>query len=117
MAHEEYFITRPGDPVVVVAPSGAGQDRSREILSELIFVGADATVVSDIEPPRAAAGPLRLAAGAPEELSPVLAALPLAQLGFHLARQAGKRSYNFPDQPTKDEHYDTIHRATRGDPA
>jgi sugar/nucleoside kinase (ribokinase family)/fructoselysine-6-P-deglycase FrlB-like protein len=116
-AHEQYFITRPGDPVIVVAPSGAAQDRAWEILSELHFIQADATVVSDIDPPGSAAGHLRLATGAPEELTPVLAALPLAQLGFHLARLAGKRSYNFPDQQTKDEHYETIHRATRGVPA
>jgi glucosamine--fructose-6-phosphate aminotransferase (isomerizing) len=115
-AHEEYFITRAGDPVVVVAPTGAGRDRAWEILSELQFVGADATVVSDIEPP-GLAGHLRLATGAPEEFSPVLAALPLAQLGFHLARQAGKRSYNFPSEEAKAEHYDTIHRATLGEPA
>jgi len=115
-AHEEYFITRPGDPVVVVAPAGAARDRAWEILSELEFIGADATVVSDVEPPGGAAF-LRLASGAPEELSPVLAALPLAQLGFHLARQAGKRSYNFPSEQARDEHYDTIHRATLGEPA
>jgi sugar/nucleoside kinase (ribokinase family)/fructoselysine-6-P-deglycase FrlB-like protein len=115
-AHEEYFITRPGDPVVVVAPAGAARDRAWEILSELEFIRADATVVSDVEPP-GQVGFLRLAAGAPEELSPVLAALPLAQLGFHLARQAGKRSYNFPSEQAKDEHYATIHRATLGEPA
>ncbi|HEV2260020.1 MAG TPA: PfkB family carbohydrate kinase [Streptosporangiaceae bacterium] len=115
-AHEEYFITRPGDPVVVVAPAGAARDRAWEILSELEFIRADATVVSDVEPP-GQAGFLRLAAGAPEELSPVLAALPLAQLGFHLARQAGKRSYNFPSEQARDEHYATIHRATLGEPA
>jgi len=115
-AHEEYFITRAGDPVVVVAPSGAGLDRAWEILAELQFAGADACVVSDVEPP-GPAGHLRLAAGAPEELSPVLAALPLAQLGFHLARQAGKRSYNFPSEQARAEHYDTIHRATLGEPA
>ena len=115
-AHEEYFITRPGDPVVVVAPAGAARDRAWEILAELEFIRADATVVSDVEPP-GQAGFLRLAAGAPEELSPVLAALPLAQLGFHLARQAGKRSYNFPSEQAKDEHYATIHRATLGEPA
>jgi sugar/nucleoside kinase (ribokinase family)/fructoselysine-6-P-deglycase FrlB-like protein len=115
-AHEEYFITRPGDPVVVVAPAGAARDRAWEILSELEFIRADATVVSDVEPPGGAAF-LRLAAGAPEELSPVLAALPLAQLGFHLARQAGKRGYNFPSEQAKDEHYATIHRATMGEPA
>jgi sugar/nucleoside kinase (ribokinase family)/fructoselysine-6-P-deglycase FrlB-like protein len=115
-AHEEYFITRAGDPVVVVAPTGAGLDRAWEILSELQFVGADACVVSDIEPP-GPAGHLRLATGAPEELSPVLGALPLAQLGFHLARQAGKRSYNFPSAEARAEHYDTIHRATLGEPS
>jgi sugar/nucleoside kinase (ribokinase family)/fructoselysine-6-P-deglycase FrlB-like protein len=115
-AHEEYFITRPGDPVVVIAPAGAARDRAWEILSELEFIRADATVVSDVEPP-GQAGFLRLAAGAPEELSPVLAALPLAQLGFHLARQAGKRSYNFPSERARDEHYATIHRATLGEPA
>jgi sugar/nucleoside kinase (ribokinase family)/fructoselysine-6-P-deglycase FrlB-like protein len=115
-AHEEYFITRPGDPVVLVAPAGAAHDRAGEILSELQFVRADATVISDTEPP-GRAGHLRLAAGAPEELSPVLAALPLAQLGFHLARQTGKRSYNFPSPQARDEHYDTIHRATLGEPA
>ena len=115
-AHEEYFITRPGDPVIVVAPAGAARDRAWEILSELEFIRADATVVSDVEPPGRVAC-LRLAAGAPEELSPVLAALPLAQVGFHLARLAGKRSYNFPSEQAKDEHYATIHRTTLGDPA
>ena len=39
------------------------------------------------------------------------------QLGFHLARQTGKRSYNFPSPQARDEHYDTIHRATLGEPA
>jgi len=115
-AHEEYFITRAGDPVVVVAPAGAAHDRAGEILSELSFLGADVTVISDVEPP----GPtthLRLPVGVPEELSPVLTALPLAQLGFHLARRAGKRSYNFPSEQAKNEHYATIHRATMGEPA
>jgi glucosamine--fructose-6-phosphate aminotransferase (isomerizing) len=115
-AHEEYFITRPGDPVVVVAPAGASRDRAWEILAELEFIRADATVVSDVEPPGRSEY-LRLAAGAPEELSPVLAALPLAQLGFHLARLAGKRSYNFASEMARDEHYATIHRATLGEPA
>lgn len=115
-AHEEYFITRPADPVIVIAPTGAAQDRAWEILSELQFICADATVVSDVEPP-GRAGHLRLATGVPEELSPVLAALPLAQLGFHLARQTGKHSYNFPSERARNEHYATIHRVTLGEPA
>ena len=41
-AHEEYFVTTPGDPVVLVNPSAPRHDRGLEILSELRYVGADA---------------------------------------------------------------------------
>jgi len=119
-AHEEYFVTGAGDPVVLVNPSGAGHDRGQEILSELAFVGARPIVISDSPPdrePQADGLLLPLADGVPEELSPVTACLPLALVGFHLARLAGKRSYNFASEAAKDEHYDTIHRVTVGEPA
>jgi sugar/nucleoside kinase (ribokinase family)/fructoselysine-6-P-deglycase FrlB-like protein len=118
-AHEEYFVTRPGDPVVLVNPVGAGHDRGLEILSELRFVGATPVVVSDDEPDGRAPEErwLPLASGVPEELSPVTAALPLSLVGFHLAELVGKRSYNFPSEEARTEHYDTIHRATIGEPA
>ena len=101
---------------MLIAPSGAATDRAGEIAAELAFVQADVTVVADAEPPGHAVH-LRLASGAPEEFSPVLAALPLAQAGFHLARLTGKRSYNFPSERAKQEHYATIHRVTVGEPA
>jgi len=120
-AHEEYFVTSAGDPVVLINPSGASHDRGLEILSELAFIGARPIVISDSpQAPGASPGsPLLLAtaSGVPEELSPVTACLPLALVGFHLARTAGKRSYNFPSAAAKDEHYDTIHRVTIGEPA
>ncbi|MGN6793701.1 MAG: PfkB family carbohydrate kinase [Streptosporangiaceae bacterium] len=120
-AHEEYFVTSPGDPVVLINPSGAGHDRGLEILSELAFIGAQPIVISD-KPPAAGTSSssgllLPTAAGVPEELSPVTTCLPLALVGFHLARMAGKRSYNFPSAAAKDEHYETIHRLTVGEPA
>ena len=46
-AHEEYFVTDAGAPVVVVSPSGAGHSRTEEILSEIAFIGARAILVSD----------------------------------------------------------------------
>ena len=115
-AHEQYFITRPGDPVVLVAPSGAATDRAAEILAEVNYVDAAPVFVSD-QPPLLPALHLPLAGGAGEELSPVLASLPLSQLGLHLMRLNGKRSYNFPDEDARREHYDTIHRVTIGEPA
>lgn len=115
-AHEAYFVTHPGDPVVLVAPSGATHDRAMEILAELLFIGAHPIVVSDVDPgPGALHVPV--AHGAEEFLSPLLTCLPLALIGFHLTRLAGKKSYNFPSDEARDEHYDTIHRAAVGEPA
>ena len=115
-AHEQYFITRPGEPVVLVAPSGASSDRAAEILSELNYIEALPVFVGDQAPPLPALL-LPVAAGIGEELSPVLASIPLSQIGLHLMRLNGKRSYNFPDDEARREHYDTIHRVTIGDPA
>jgi sugar/nucleoside kinase (ribokinase family)/fructoselysine-6-P-deglycase FrlB-like protein len=115
-AHEQYFTTQRGEPVVVVAPTGAASDRAAEIVSELTFVGATTIVVGD-QPLSAEVCHLPISANVPEELSPVLAALPLSQLGFHLARLSGKRSYNFPSEEAKKEHYETIHRVSIGEPA
>jgi fructoselysine-6-P-deglycase FrlB-like protein/sugar/nucleoside kinase (ribokinase family) len=115
-AHEQYFITRPGEPVVLVAPSGASSDRVAEILSELNYIDALPVFVGDQTPPLPALL-LPVAAGIGEELSPVLASIPLSQIGLHLMRRNRKRSYNFPDDEARREHYDTIHRVTIGDPA
>lgn len=119
-AHEEYFVTSAGDPVVLVNPSGAAHDRGVEILSELRFIGARPVVVTDQRTSHGQADDeltLPLGPDVPEELSPVTASLPLALMGFHLAELAGKQSYNFPSEAARTEHYDTIHRATMGEPA
>lgn len=119
-AHEEYFVTSAGDPVVLVNPTGAAHDRGLEILSELRFVDAMPIVVSDQPLPSGSARDvllLPLSPDVPEELSPVTSALPLALAGFHLARLGGKRSYDLPSEEARTEHYDTIHRATIGEPA
>jgi fructoselysine-6-P-deglycase FrlB-like protein len=115
-AHGEYFISGDRQPVIVVAPGGAASDRVGEILDELAFINADVTLISD-QPSLNAGNVIPLAPGLPEEFSPLLAALPLSLLAYHLARLRGKRSYNLPDPQDRKEHYDTIHRATRGEPA
>jgi fructoselysine-6-P-deglycase FrlB-like protein/sugar/nucleoside kinase (ribokinase family) len=116
-AHGEYFISGNREPVIVVAPRGAATDRVGEILAELAFINADATLISDGPPDPDASNVIDLAPGLPEEFSPLLAAVPLSLLAFHLARLRGKRSYNLPGPQDRKEHYETIHRITRGQPA
>jgi len=116
-AHGEYFISGDREPVIVVAPRGAATDRVGEILAELAFINADATLISDGPADPDESNVIYLAPGLPEEFSPLLAAVPLSLLVFHLARLRGRRSYTLPGPQDRKEHYDTIHRVTRGQPA
>jgi fructoselysine-6-P-deglycase FrlB-like protein/sugar/nucleoside kinase (ribokinase family) len=116
-AHEEYFVSGPGTPVFLVAPTGASFNRACEILSELNFIGANSVYISDKRPTVAPGAFIPLAAGLPEEFSPLLAALPLSLFAFYLSRATGQERFEFPSQEAAQEHYETIHRATQEEPA
>lgn len=116
-AHEEYFISGVNTPVMLIAPDGAAFDRANEILSELRFIGADATFISDKQPMVQPTAFLPLAPGLPEEFSPLLAALPLSLFAFHLSRASGQQQFAFASPEAAREHYETLHRATLGEPA
>lgn len=116
-AHEEYFVSGKGTPVLLVAPSGASFDRASEILSELNFIGAQSAFISDVKPANSPSAFLPLAPGLPEEISPLLAALPLSLFAFYLTRASGLERFEFPDAEAAREHYETIHRVTEGEPA
>src|SRR5712691_10111151 len=116
-AHEEYFVSGAGTPVFLIAPSGASFDRAAEILSELNFIGADAVFVSDRRPQLAPGTFIPLAAGLPEEFSPLLTALPLSLFAFYLTQMSNQERFEFPSPEAAHEHYETIHRVTQGEPA
>ena len=116
-AHEEYFVSGAGTPVFLIAPSGASFDRAAEILSELNFIGAAPAFISDRRPSVPAGTFIPLASGLPEEFSPLLAALPLSLFAFYLTRASGMERFEFPSPEAAQEHYETIHRVTEGEPA
>lgn len=116
-AHEEYFVSGAGTPVFLIAPSGASFDRASEILSELHFIGAYPVMISDTRPAQSQGTFIPLAPGLPEEFSPLLAALPLSLFAFHLSRASGQQRFEFASPEIAREHYETIHRATQGEPA
>lgn len=119
-AHEQYFVSGPSTPIVVIAPSGAARDRAGELLAEMAFIGAPTILVSDVvddDIARSATVILPVAAGLDEAYSPLLTCLPLALAAFFLAERLGAVSYGFPSAAHESEHYETIHRATRGEPA
>ncbi len=116
-AHEEYFVSGAGTPVFLIAPPGASFDRASEILSELNFIGANSAFIGDIRPQAAPGTFIPLAPGLPEEFSPLLATLPLSLFAFYLTRASGQEHFEFPSPEAAQEHYETIHRVTQGEPA
>jgi len=116
-AHEEYFISGAGLPVFLIAPTGVSFDRAGEILSELNFIGTKSVLISDKRLPDTPGTFIPLASGLPEEFSPLLVALPLSQFAFHLTRTGGQERFEFPSAEAAQEHYETIHRVTEGEPA
>jgi glucosamine 6-phosphate synthetase-like amidotransferase/phosphosugar isomerase protein len=119
-AHEQYFVSGPATPTVVVAPTGAAHDRAAELLTEMAFIGSPSVLVTDATNDPMAADATHLlpvAAGAEESISPLLTCLPIALVAFFLAQRLGTRSYGFPSAEHEREHYETIHRATIGEPA
>ena len=115
-AHEQYFVSGPDTPALLIAPTGASFDRASEILSELRFIGADVAFISDAQPPLEPRAFVPLAQSS-EAFSPLLAALPLSLFAFYLSRASGQERFSFPSPDAAREHYETIHRVTRGEPA
>lgn len=116
-AHEEYFISGRGTPVILIAPTGASFSRAQEILAELTYIGADTVLVSDAAPRHISAAHLPIAVGVPEEFTPLLAALPLSLLAYDITCARHQDHFEFASPEAAREHYDTIHRATMGEPA
>ena len=102
--------------MILVAPSGAAFDRATEILSELNYIEAAPIFVRDLKPAEPAVH-LPLAADVSEELTPVLASIRLSQIGLHLMRLNGRRSYNFPRRGCGTGALHTIRRVSIGEPA
>jgi glucosamine 6-phosphate synthetase-like amidotransferase/phosphosugar isomerase protein len=113
-AHAQYFISGPDTRTVLLAPRGRSLERAFEIATEMRFIETPFLVITDDAPERwQALTPrvLALPAGIREPFSPLLFAVPLSQLGYHLARVRGKQSYNFPSAEREREHYQTLHES------
>jgi fructoselysine-6-P-deglycase FrlB-like protein len=119
-AHEQYFVSGPETPIVVIAPIGASRDRAAELIAEMTFIGAPVIFVSDaLDDHVARLAAVRMPVGAirDEAVTPLLTCLPLAQIGWMLSTASGARAYGFPSPAREQEHYETIHRDSRGVPA
>jgi glucosamine--fructose-6-phosphate aminotransferase (isomerizing) len=85
-------IVSRGFPILAVAPGGAVFADLLALLADLVAEqGAELVAISDQEPALALARtPLRLPAGLPEWLSPLVSIVPAQLFSYHLARAMGR---------------------------
>lgn len=95
LLHGPMAMIDRGFPVIAVAPSGPGGDALRPVLDRLHELGADTLVVGDPAAIRLGTLGFALDVEAPEDLSPILAIIPLQYLAWQLALERG----GDPDQP------------------
>ncbi|HZI63343.1 MAG TPA: SIS domain-containing protein [Thermoanaerobaculia bacterium] len=89
--HGPVAIVSRGFPILAVAPGGAVFADLLALLAELVAEqGAELVAISDQEPAlNLARTPLRLPAGLPEWLSPLVSIVPAQLFSYHLARAMG----------------------------
>jgi glucosamine--fructose-6-phosphate aminotransferase (isomerizing) len=118
-AHEQFFASGAGTPVVVIAPAGPSYSRAVELIAEMQAIGAPTYLVSDAPPPPTlpAGHHLPVAGGLDEAASGLLTMLPMARLGLAVSEILGTRSYGFVSDEHEREHYETIHRVAVVEPA
>jgi glucosamine--fructose-6-phosphate aminotransferase (isomerizing) len=92
-AHEQYFITRSGTEVIVIAPPGRSADRALEIARSVRAVGGRTVVVTSPSEVALAAEAdvlFLVADDIDESLTPLVYALPLEMLAMQLQAIRGR---------------------------
>ncbi|MGI9952368.1 SIS domain-containing protein [Moorellaceae bacterium AZ2] len=107
-AHTQYFVTRPGTHVIVLAPKGCSHDRSLEIMPAVKTVGGKVIAVAeeDDEEVKQHADFVWGITGIRnirEEFSPFLYSVPLELLAYHIAVKYNTVPLDFEGKPWKRE--------------
>lgn len=113
-AHSQYFTTKPGTHVVVLAPKGGSRDRALEILQAVTVMDGKKIVIgeeNDDELARAADIYLPISGmeNIKEEFSQLIYPIPLELLALHLSDVLGIVPFEFESKPwRKQENFRQI---------
>lgn len=113
-AHEQFFLTGPNTPTVLIAASGVASDRFRPTADAATGLGAPLALilpeVSDLGHGNAA---WTYPDGIPEFLSPILTKVPLELLAYSLASHLDRRPFDYDNPVRRQIVEQTIYRNGR----
>lgn len=103
-AHTQYFTTRPGTHVIVLAPRGESRERAMEILQAVSVMDGKKIVIGeegDDELARCADIMLPICGmeNIKEEFTPLIYPIPLELLALHISERSGVPAFEFESKP------------------
>lgn len=113
-AHSQYFTTRIGTHVLVIAPKGQCRDRALEIMQAVSVMDGKKIVIAEEGDEELARGadivfPICGMENIKEEFTQLLYCIPLEILGFYISEKLGKTGFDFEAKPwRKDENFRQI---------
>ncbi len=118
-AHEQYFVTRTGTHTVVLAPEGAANDRARELLAAIRDMQGNAIAVcaeSDEPTIAAADAAVTVPSGVDELVSPLVYAVPVQLLAYHIAQHRQTVMLGFDDDWRREVNFRQIFQSVIPEP-
>lgn len=111
-AHEQYFLTGPDLPTVLIAADGVTADRLQPTAQAVVGLGAPLALVlpegADLDVEEAAVW--SYPSGVPELLSPILTKVPLELLAYSLAMNLDRRPFDYDNPVRRQINEQTIYR-------
>lgn len=113
-AHSQYFTTKPGTHVIVIAPRGGSRERAMEVLQAVTVMDGKKIAIGeedDEELARAADIFLPICGmnNIKEEFSALIYPIPLELMAMHLGEVLGVQAFEFDKKPwRKEENYRQI---------
>jgi glutamine---fructose-6-phosphate transaminase (isomerizing) len=103
-AHTQYFTTKPGTHIIMIAPKGKSRDRALEILQAVTVMDGKKIVIgeeNDEELARAADIYLPICGidNIKEEFSQLIYPIPLELLALHISEVSGIQAFEFDQKP------------------
>lgn len=107
-AHSQYFTTKPGTHVIVIAPRGGSRERAIEVLQAVTVMDGKKVVIGEEDDEELARAadiflPICGMKNIKEEFSALIYPIPLELMAMHLSDMLAREAFEFDKKPWRKE--------------